>query len=188
MKKIASLLAIVLALALYAAPAHAGRIYFNAAGAESPETATSGVPCAAIVNQSSLQWDSTYVTRDCDKDSDEGFWWHFYWQPDMPTTGNVTVSIEFAAASSNGVVRADVMLACSASGSGIAMTPGAITSSNISASSILYGQANFTVALPTGAATPAGDYYCGVSFKRDADNGNDTLAADVKIRGGFIQY
>jgi len=179
-----AILAIVAVFSLLLLPqtASAGRVYFNAAAAEGVETGVSGTSCGTTVRSSSTGWDHTYVTRDCDKTSDEAFVWHFYWQSDMPGSGTVTVDLEHGSGSAGNAVI-DVDIGCIVAGTDL--TYGSADSNTVSVVGTFANEAFGTVGVPATAAT---DAYCAVRVRRDADNGSDALDADVFIRGGWIEY
>lgn len=186
MKRIGMILAVLVGSVFLAGQALAGAVYFNAAGAESVETAVSGVNCAAVVNSSATGWDHTYVSRDCDQTTDEAFIWHLHWQPDMPTTGTVIVSLTQISASGSGDSRYDVDIGCETSLGTTGLTYGAVSSATNSLVATAYTGVHYlTVALP---ADISANRYCAVRVRRDANHAGDTLAADVKTRGAYITY
>jgi hypothetical protein len=176
-------------LAFGSSQAQAGTIYFNAAAFEPVETGT-GVACAKESKSGATAWDHTYIVGAFDPNSDEACVLHFFWQSDMPTTGNVTVKYEGIAPSSSGNVEMNISVGCSSTaGTDPGIAYGTATAQlDEGVNALGYQAFSHTVALPIDTYAPAAHRYCALKIRRDADHGDETLAVDLDIRGVYISY
>lgn len=175
---------------LLAAPTFGqGRIPLNAASAESLRAADAS--CAVTVRDGGSTNQHSYVTRDCDASTDEGFVWHMRWLPGMPLTGTLTIELEVRGGSASTVCH-EVALGCSAVSAGAGAAD--LTFGTVSSLSSTVSSTDFTtiaigsVALP---ATIAADRYCGLRVIRNADASGgcaDAATGDSQVRGGSIQW
>lgn len=187
-------LVLAILITLTATQAHAGRVYFNAAGAESRHSDLAS--CASVPRnaEGGATDRETYTSRVCDGTVDEGWVWHFYWQPDMPTTGTVTVKCEHTRLTTGTGSAAChlVELLCSLDNDA-AYTHGAEAnfSSAINDMTVdaIWTENSYTPGVPT--SVNANDY-CALHVVRNADGATptctDDYSADVATRGCWIEY